>query len=112
MSGLKVDQKLVEWHKDRGLDPYEVIIPVPTRRLDWIIEETFDEKYPTIDFITIDTEGTELDVLKSFDTTKYKTKLIVIENNWKDPVIGEYLGQFGWTRDRVIEQNEFYVREV
>ena len=112
MSGLKVDQKLVEAHKELGLDPREVTIPVPTRRLDWIIEEVFEETYPTIDFITIDTEGTELDVLKSFDTTKYNTKLIVIENNWKSPEIEEYLKPFGWIKDKVIAQNEFYVREV
>ena len=72
----------------------------------------FEEQYPNIDFITVDTEGTELDVLKSFDTTKYNTKLIVVENNWKDPAIGDYLAQFGWRRDRVIEQNEFFVRDL
>jgi FkbM family methyltransferase len=112
ISGLQIDQKLVEAHKEMGLDPREVKIPVPTRRLDWIMEEVFGEKYPTVDFITIDTEGTELDVLKSFDTTKYGTKLIIVENNWKDPAIGEYLAQYGWRRDKVIEQNEFFVRKV
>jgi len=110
MSGLQVDQKLVEAHKEMGLDPQELKINVPSRRLDWIIENYFE--HPVIDFITIDTEGTELDVLKSFDTTKYKTKLLVIENNWKNAEIEEYLSQFGWTKDKVIEQNEFYVRDV
>ena len=75
-------------------------------------ENFFEEENPVVDFITIDTEGTELDVLKSFDTTKYKTKLIIVENNWKNSEIGDYLAQFGWKRDRVIEQNEFFVREV
>lgn len=112
MSGLKVDKKLVEAHKELGLDPREVKITVPTRRLDWIIENVFDEKYPTIDFITIDTEGTELDVLKSFETTRYNTKVIVVENNWEDPAIETYLTQFGWKRDKIIKQNEFFVRKL
>jgi FkbM family methyltransferase len=112
MSGLQVDQKLVELHKEMGLDPQEVKIPVPTRRLDFIIENFFEEENLVVDFITIDTEGTELDVLKSFDTLKYKTKLIVVENNWKNSEIGDYLAQFGWKRDRVVEQNEFFVRKV
>jgi hypothetical protein len=39
-------------------------------------------------------------------------KPFIVENNWKDPTIGEYLAQYGWRRDKVIEQNEFFVREV
>lgn len=110
MSGLKVDKRLVELHKEMGLDPIEQEVEVPTRRLDFLIENFFDHE--TIDFISIDTEGTELDVLKSFDTTKYNTKLLVIENNFKDQSISDYLIPLGWKLDKVIEQNEFYVRDI
>ena len=34
-----------------------------------------------IDLLTIDTEGTDFDVLKSLNITKYKPKIIVIESH-------------------------------
>ena len=41
------------------------------------------------DFLNIDVEGNELEVLKGFDLKKFKPKLITIENN--DLTINEYL---------------------
>ena len=35
-----------------------------------------------IDYISIDTEGSELDILKSFDFLKYKVKVFTIEHNF------------------------------
>ena len=44
----------------------------------------FEEIIPTnqmIDYISIDIEGNEMDVLSSIDFNKYKIKVILLENN-------------------------------
>lgn len=108
MSGLEVDQRLIEQHEGWNMKPEKKEIKVKTRRLDWCIENYFN--HDTIDFISIDVEGSELDVLKSFDVNKYNTKLLVIENNFNDPDIENYLKPLGWKKDRREEINDFYVK--
>ena len=51
---------------------------VKTKTLNSIIENSkFNDL--TIDFISIDVEGHELDVIKGFDLKKYKPKVVIIE---------------------------------
>jgi len=57
----------------------EAVIRVPVTTLDCILEKEKPEK---IDFISIDTEGTELDVLKGFDIRRHNPALVLVE----DPV--------------------------
>lgn len=51
-----------------------------------------------IDFMSIDTEGVEFDILSNFDLDKYNVTLICIEHNGRREEIGKYLGRFGYTR--------------
>jgi FkbM family methyltransferase len=62
-----------------------------------------------IDFVSIDTENTELDVLKGFDIKRWKPKLFVIENNFDEPFIAEYLKEFGYERVKRVAVNDFFV---
>jgi FkbM family methyltransferase len=39
-----------------------------------------------IDYLSIDTEGTEYEILKNFDFKKYKVKIITVEHNYKKDV--------------------------
>ena len=73
----------------------------------------FEElKFPTeIDFISIDTENTELDVLKGLDLNKYNVKLLLIENNFDEPFCADYLKQYGYTRIKRIAVNDFFVKQ-
>ena len=109
ISGLKVDDRLIKLHQDSGLNPTQKVINVNGRRLDWCIENFFNHK--TIDFISIDTEGSELDVLKSFDVNRYNTKLLIIENNYNDSEIEIYLNEKGWVKHKRIEVNDFYIKK-
>lgn len=110
ISGLKVDDKLVEMHEQGGWNPQKEIIKVSTRRLDWCIENHFNHE--TIDFISIDTEGNELDVIKSFDVNKYNIKLLVVENNHNEPFIEDYLKTQGWEKHLRYEVNDFYIKSA
>lgn len=107
ISGLQVDDRLMESHS--ALNPTTEVISVKARRLDWCIENYFNHE--TIDFISIDTEGNELDVLKSFDVNKYNIKLLIIENNYNDDIIEKYLADFGWIKDQRVEVNDFYIKK-
>ena len=104
ISGLKVDQRLVDDHKDLILNMST--IKVETKTLDKILEES--PEITKIDFISMDTEGTELDVLKGFDINKWKPKMMVIENNYNDPEIEEYLKEFGYYKYLRHYVNDFY----
>lgn len=107
VSGLSPDQRLVDLHK--GIINSSEQIYVQTRTLDTVLfESEFNNK---IDFISIDTEGTELDVLKGLDLLKWDIKLLVVENNYNDPEIEEYLDSFGYFKDARWKINDFYLKK-
>ena len=105
ISSLSVDQRLVESHKEMINRVEE--IKVEARKLDTILSRINIEK---IDFISIDTEGTELDVLDGFDISRWMPKLFVIENNFQEPKFSEYLSKFGYEFSERIGVNDFFVR--
>ena len=94
ISSLNIDQRLVESHKHLIQNTYKISVELKT--LDTILGEVNLFNY--IDYVSIDTEGTELDVLKGFDLVKWKPKVLLIENNYKDMEIEEYLKQFGYKK--------------
>ena len=105
VSSLKIDERLYEQHKDMIQSTRTIDIELKT--LDRIIEDA--NLFNSIDFISIDTEGTELDVLKGFDLNKWQPKLLMIENNYSDIEVEEYLKQFGYTKSLRHEVNDFYI---
>jgi FkbM family methyltransferase len=111
MSSIEIDHRLVEVHKNMGFMIETKKIKVPSISLHECILNHFGDKV-LIDFISIDTEGTELDVIKSIDFGKIKVRMLVIENNFdseSDNKIHEYLSNIGWKRQTVLHQNEFYI---
>jgi FkbM family methyltransferase len=109
MSGLEVDEMLVNDLKKHYPTMERSTIQIETRRLDWCIQNYFN--YKDIDFISIDTEGSELDVLKSFNINDYNIKLFIIENNYNSSEIEEYLNNHGWKKDQRSYVNDFYVKK-
>ena len=84
-SGLSTaDPDIAEYYiNQHGHDVQKVIKDVMT--LDYIIEKDFPDQ--TIDFLKIDVEGTELEVLKGLSLDKIMPKIIVCESI--HPVTGE-----------------------
>lgn len=107
LTALEVDEQLYTRFKSQGsiLEEYEV--PTKVMTLTKCIEEN---NFPTnIDFISIDTEGTELDILKSIDFSKIFVTLFVVENNFGTTEIEDYLKPFGYSKYLSYEGNDFII---
>ena len=104
ISGLIPDQRLIDSHSH--MIKNKTVCKVKVRSLTSLLDEL---QYPTdIDFISIDTENTELDVLKGIDFNKYNIKYMVIENNYNEPFCEDYLKQYGYVKINRIAVNDFY----
>ena len=84
-------------------------ISVPARTLDAILQEAGTA---TIDFVSIDVEGAEMEVLHGFDIRRWKPAIVVIESNSKHrlPEIRDYFTSSGYAFRCSIDVNDFYVR--
>jgi FkbM family methyltransferase len=67
------------------------LINVATRRLPGILDENGLRR---IDYLSLDTEGGELKILKSIDLNHYDIRVISVEINYGDPAIHDYLLKF------------------
>ncbi len=74
---------------------------IPVKKLS-IILKTYRKNKP-IDFITIDAEGYDLEVIKSNDWNKYKPKIICVETNQKTQKINAFLKN---QKYRLVHQNK------
>jgi FkbM family methyltransferase len=83
-------------------------VEIPFLSLNQVLDQFQVEE---IDFVTIDVEGGELEVLKGFDIKKYKPELLMIENNnARDQSLKSYLEDQTYQLAKRIECNEIYVR--
>jgi hypothetical protein len=83
------------------------IIKVECKTLNSILEIA---KVDGIDFLSIDTEGWELEVIKSFSTAKYSPKVILLENYLHSERYNEYMNRIGYQLDMKVEYNYIYTK--
>ena len=69
---------MIKTSQNQNLHSSEKIKNIPSDTLNSIIEKS-PYKDKKIDFVSIDVEGYELEVIKGFDLKKYKPSIIVIE---------------------------------
>lgn len=108
LSGLKTDERLFGSHGHLINGGYTIEVDV--ERLSDILRSEGWNQAP--DFVSIDTEGTELDVLKGMDLIRNAPKLLVVENNFEDKDIEEYLKCFNYEKSERYFVNDFYVKEI
>lgn len=80
--------------------------PVPITTLEGI-----QNRYGEADFLSIDTEGYDLEVLKGNDWAKYQPALICIEDNKDGGAIYKYLTAKGYHKRYSNGTNSLYARE-
>jgi FkbM family methyltransferase len=86
---------------------YDTSETVDAKTLDDLLAETGHNN--RIDFVSIDTEGTEIDVLRGFDLKKYKPRLILVEDKGRSLDKHRYLVQHGYKLVKRTELNNWYV---
>lgn len=69
-------------------------LQIPVQKLSTVLNQHCGRK--SIDFLSIDTEGFDLEVLKSNDWIKYKPKIICIEIDKDYEAIRNFLGSFSY----------------
>src|SRR4029078_12653078 len=65
-----------------------------------------------VDFVSLDTEGGELDLLKSLDLAGLGVRAIAIENNYGGPDIERYLSHAGYRLAAFMGCDEIYFRST
>lgn len=96
--------------KRHGFDTQAITIR--TRTLDSILEEA--GVAPGIDFISIDVEGHELELLKGFTLDRWRPKILIIEDNgpfW-DATISNRIKRDGYRRFLRTGVNDWYAHET
>ena len=85
---------------------YVGTIRVPARTLDGILEECGD---PRVDFLSIDVEGAELEVLRGLDLTVRRPALLLIEDHVHDLKVHRHLKGQRYRLLRRTQYNNWYV---
>lgn len=98
-SSLQISERLAltgysNGKKDLSIDT----IKVNVRKLDTILREANVSK---VNYVIVDVEGWELNVMKGFTTSKYQPKVIVLENAFSDTYkeFNNYMLNFGYEFD-------------
>jgi FkbM family methyltransferase len=106
---LHVAGALSSLDRDRmapGAEP-ESVIEVPVRTLDDILIEA---RAPApLDFLSIDVEGHELEVLRGFDLARWRPQLILLEDHVGNLHKHRFLLAAGYRLIRRVENNGWYV---
>jgi FkbM family methyltransferase len=85
----------------------ERVVDVPARTLDDILREA---NAPVgFDFLSVDVEGHELEVLSGFDLARWQPRLILLEDHVADLAKHRFLTRSGYRLIRRCENNGWYV---
>lgn len=87
----------------------ECVIDVPVRVLDDILVQASAPS--PIDFLSIDVEGHELDVLQGFDFARWRPRLILLEDHVSDLSKHNFLQSCGYRLVRRVGNNGWYIPE-
>lgn len=83
------------------------VIQVPCTTFTSIFEK---HNITKADFCTIDTEGNELEILKSLDFDRFEIKAILVENNYQDSKIRQFLHEVGYKFSRRIKVDDVFLK--
>lgn len=112
LSGIK--KKYDPRHVDRirdDLDAHKESTS-ETKKVKCITFSSLLEKYNVtkVDYMNIDVEGAELDIIKTIDFSKVNIKTLTIENNYEDVKINELMKSNGYTLKKRLGVDDVYVK--
>jgi FkbM family methyltransferase len=83
-------------------------IRVSVRRLDTILEQAAPP-VDTVDVVSIDVEGYELDVMRGFSPHRYRVRVIILENLFHKDEYTEYMRSIDYKLWKKLGYNYFYI---
>jgi FkbM family methyltransferase len=83
------------------------IIQIKTKTLNSVLEE---HGYGVIDFMSLDTEGSELKILRGLDFNRFKVRVIAMENNFDSEVHREFMKERGYILKTRIKIDDIYYK--
>lgn len=107
MGGLvqSFDEKAMKSIGDRSKK--SETIKVPVRRLSKILEE---HRIEEIDYCSIDTEGSELMILRDLDLSRLRITVLTVENNSNTNEVRDYLATFGYSFTKRLGYDDIFHR--
>lgn len=108
ISGLDMTAEQRDWIDGEGGTVQE--ITVRTATLDTLLEEA---GFPELQFITIDVEGHEADVLGGFTLERHRPRVVIVEDNTVEgnKPMAAHLQSHGYVHFRRTGVNEWYAHE-
>jgi|10_taG_2_1085330.scaffolds.fasta_scaffold10796_5 FkbM family methyltransferase len=85
-------------------------IKIETKTLNTLLR---DRETPIrhIDYLSIDTEGSELEILQGLNLNKINITLISVENNGYNDLVKKYLADFNYKKFTKICGDDFYIKD-
>jgi FkbM family methyltransferase len=105
LSGLAT--ALAQTHDERIIGHKINKLKLPGFRLDTLLRR---HKIQKVDFMSIDTEGSEMDILRNFDWSGFEIHVICVENTYFGDRLPEFLYRRGYRLDTILGSDEIYVR--
>jgi methyltransferase, FkbM family len=77
------------------------------------LNEVLTSHQGTIDFLSIDVEGKEMDVLRGFDLNKFRPRVVIVEDNSNgvDKQVGDWFSAYDYQERFRCEHNVFYTHK-
>jgi FkbM family methyltransferase len=101
----RIDERdIADFYQDTGQK--RVVVPVRT------LQQVLDTIHPNIthvDYLSIDTEGNDLNVLKGIDWSRMSFGIIEAENKHEDNNIRDYLTERGYMFDRRLGIDDMFI---
>lgn len=82
-------------------------IKIPVFKLQTILDKN---NIIDIDYCSVDTEGSEFNVIKSIDFNKTNIKIFSIENNYGDDTIKKFLEEKGYILYKKIQWDDIFIK--
>ncbi len=108
-SSLGINGKYAELRETTHVKTSVRTIKVKVRKLDSILAH-HEPKIRRVDIVAVDVEGWELNVMRGFSLSRYRPKVVILENLFDSQDYVEYMKGQGYKLWSKLPPNDIYVR--
>lgn len=86
-------------------------VDIKTIKLQTIFKEIYNNGVNTIDFLSVDCEGADIEVLESNDWNIYRPSLICVEHSMDTVTLHDFMNKYNYTVYKKTTGNTFFVEK-